>query len=481
MQFIKLTSTLKALDKDTLHQLTHYVASPYFKVSPAAGHLLQYLIYLKKEFTNKTLDPSAIAKKEPQLATPNKQTRAGNELQCATENFLAMQNWKQDSTAQEFNLLHAQKHLHLFNQAQDTHLKLDKKLVAVPEKNHEVFYHQHLLTEISFNGFAATEDNKTTNDITPVVETLDVFYALKKLRYHCEMICREQTLTIPYKPDNAEYLIATLQPYFTPQHSYVWLTLHTYHMLLATHFDTFYLHYLELKNTAQQQYPTYPIHLPDSVKETVSYALNASIMWSQKGYHQMGEEFLTWVDWYALHRILLDRGKINSILYKNTINRAVQHHRPAIYLRHFIDTYTPCLVDANKKGVVQFAEAMYLYQCGNLKLACQQFKEVSIHYDFKVLGTVRRWQFIVLYELNPHNTDALLDLIEKHLRFTQRNQADLLNFYDRHILFAKYGKLLIQANTRPLAKELLATLQGIPYFQLKEWFEEKLTLIINHK
>jgi hypothetical protein len=59
------------------------------------------------------------------------------------------------------------------------------------EQDFEVFYRRHLLTELQFGGFDAVLNRTADNDLHPVTRTLDAFYALKKLRYHCELLNRK--------------------------------------------------------------------------------------------------------------------------------------------------------------------------------------------------------------------------------------------------------------------------------------------------
>jgi hypothetical protein len=200
MSFKKLALLLPKLDKPTGKKFEDYLASPYFKTPEHAILLFNYCRKLKFKFCEKDFLPDVISKKEKQLKSKNAQAQAATALSKALEDFLSLQQWQKVKQRHPLHLMQAQKQLGLYDLFNDTASKFSSQLENCKEKDINYYELKHLLTELTVNGFDAKLKRNSSNRLQPLVKTLDEHYAIKKLRYHCELLNRRQVLEFHMSP-----------------------------------------------------------------------------------------------------------------------------------------------------------------------------------------------------------------------------------------------------------------------------------------
>ncbi len=266
----KLTATLQQLSETEIAKLEAYLRSPYFETKSPVLVLFEYLKKLHPQFEEKKMDAAYMQKKVPALGDQRKQANYGSELLNATEHFLALEDFQANTDSLNRHRLQAYKKHHLFEQFNKEHEQLLKELDKNTEQDFETFYQRHILTELALNGFDTKLNRTITNDIHPVTETLNQFYALKKLRYHCELLNRQRVLGTPYEEENMEYVLHVLQPLNHTGNSFVYLFANVYQMLKAESFAAGEAYYQLLQRFAEQNDNT---DLSPSIIEIINYTV----------------------------------------------------------------------------------------------------------------------------------------------------------------------------------------------------------------
>lgn len=293
MHLSKLVTTLQALDETTFKSLRDYVHSPYFKVPTGSVTLFDYLYPLYPDFTEKKVNPDSIGAKAQNLSTPAKQSRAGSELLEAVEEFLAVEQWPKNQRAHTFNKLQAFQRFQLpqFAKSYESEMEL---LQNNSEQDINTFFYRHLLIELSFNGFDAKMNRTSQNDLKPVIQSLDEFAALKKLRYLCEALSRKQILGISYNEEPVKDLLKILEPNTNEHYPYVYLFVNVYRMMEETAYADSDVYYQFIKQFADKQDFD---KSPQSLTEITTYTINHCLKWYNKGYETAGDEYLWWMEW----------------------------------------------------------------------------------------------------------------------------------------------------------------------------------------
>lgn len=471
MAFEKLITALQAFNKPQHQRFLLYLQSPYFNTPEAALQLYGYLARLHPLYPAGKLKTTAIAKKIPALHNKNKQAKAGTELLKMILQFIAQEEWQKNHHEQTVAQLQGLKNLHLFDWYKQIAEKTGLLQSEITHADIDTLYYRHRLTEINLNGFDARLQRNSGNNLYPVVQTLDLFYALKKLRYHCELLSRHQVLGTPYQADNINYLLQLLQPYCNPQHPYIFLFTHVYHMLSAADFTTANKHHTAIHQyiTAHSQQP-----LSASIAETIGYLINFSLQYHNTGNQQAGQYALHWYQVKLQHGLFATNNKVLPADFRNLISLCVIYGTQPGWLKTFIDTHTPLLPEPHRHNHTAFAYGQYYYFTKQYNKALPYLQQAVAKKEPVFNMIILRWQFMCLYEQNSANTQLLYQFIEAWQRQLHRSTTELHQLKEIFLKVITYSKKLLAAQNKTELQLLLAQLNSEPFFAGKYWLAKQI-------
>lgn len=470
MHLAKLIGVLKSFTKSDLNHLNKYIQSPVFLVYPPSVSLFNHLYKTAPSFTAERNSVAAIAKGNPALSTLSKQETAGSRLLQHVYNFIAYTQWQQNQDEKKRCTIQGLKALQLY----DEYNRQFEKQMDLLNQNHrqdpDTFYEKHLLTELSLNGFAAKLKRNTGNSIMPVVETLDVFYALKKLRYLCEAINRKQFFgtAIGYHEEQIPVLLKILEPYTNGQHPYVYLFVNVYRLLVSDSYEDAMLYYSLIKKLANQT-PGTPAQ---TTREAMGYAVNCLLNWYNKGYDAAGNEYLWWIDWRMKHGFLLEGNKLMPITFRNIISVSVSCYTPA-QIENLIERYGAYLPREYSETYLAFASGLQQYAGKKYRKAMHSFMQAQAKEDAVFNSSIRRWQWMCTYDLDPNDVDNLFNQLQSFEKYLHRNANELQYVIPVYKIFIEYGYRLLKATAQDSAANLFA-LQHAEHFVGRPWLMEKL-------
>lgn len=472
MHLQKLTTLLQAMDKPQFKRLRDYVHSPYFKVPYTAVELFDYLEHLHPEFSEKKLDPTFISKRVKEFPNKTKQDKAGSELVKATYDFIALYHWQKKETAALPHLVYGLKDLNLYDFSQTENEIGLKEINQCKEQNFDTFYVKHLLTETAFNGFETLLQRNAYNDISPLLQTLDEFHALKKIRYICDAISRKELLgTRQIAPATITLLLETLAPFDNEKFPYVFAFMKVYKMLTIERFYESLPYHTTIAEMAEKntQYP-----LPDYLVEAIPYSINWCLKWNAKGERETLPKYLWWIDFKMNHQLLLERNQITPISFRNIVMVAVQGYRSKAWIEEFIATYSPYLPEADRPTNLAFVTGLYLHSEKKYRLARYQYLQAQAKEEPIFNAIIRRWQFMNNFEEDPQDTDTLLNELLSFEKYLHRNEAGIHQFKPMFTIFIKYATLLLKTIDKTEKQQLKEKLKTEPFFAGKDWLEGRI-------
>lgn len=474
MQFGKLALVLKTLKTAELKRLHKFVHSPYFGVYPPSVVVFNHLQKLHPRFDENKLTAKAIARWHPQLKTIKQQETAGVRLLRAIEKFLELEEAEKHPALLNAPLLNVLRQLELATEFNRQIKKSEQALAHEPEQNIETFYDKHIATELQLNGFDARLNRSNANSILPVIKTLDEFYALKKLRYLCEALNRKVSLgaDVTYHNQHISLLLQILQPYTNPKHPYVYLFVNVYKMLSSESYEDAEIYYGLIKDYIVEHSGKKAKRISRSVHEAMGYAITCVLAWYNNGNTKAGAEYLWWINWRLQHHILLDRGRLMPVTFRNIVAASLSVNKPS-ETEKLIDHYAALLPREFANSYIAFAKGMLKYTVKQHRKAAQYLAEAQAGNDVVFNCTIRRWQFINLYESNPADTDILFSQLESFDKHLLRNKKELQHVLPQFEPFLKYATELLKADS---VETTLIQLRGGDFFTGKPWLEEQLQL-----
>jgi anaerobic selenocysteine-containing dehydrogenase len=144
-------------------------------------------------------------------------------------------------------IIDSYKKLKLNKHYQYTLEKTQQQLQQIPFKEIEQYWYLHKLIETDANRFESRNQRTTRNSIMPVIESLDIFYITKKLRYLCEAANRNDVLNIGYNTQQHELLLQIISPYNNEQYPYIYIFYRFYLMFITADMQQASVYYYELK------------------------------------------------------------------------------------------------------------------------------------------------------------------------------------------------------------------------------------------
>ena len=450
----KLTSVLKQLSETEMERLESFLQSPYFDVPTGALPLFQYLSKLHPVYDEKKTAAEFIQKKAPALGNQKRQANYGSDLLKAIEHFLAVEDFKATTDSVDRHRLQAYKKHHMFE-------------AFNKEQDIDVFYQRHILTELALTGFDANLNRTAHNQIHPVATTLNVFYAIKKLRYYCELLNRQRVLGIPYNEDNIQYLLEVLEPYNNERYPYVYLFVSVYKMLKAVNFEEGETYYQPLHAFIETLIAD---SLPQCVKETIVYAINYNQYWNNRGYKNAGKQALWWNELKIKYDLLLEHDTISPADFRFIVSLAIATDKEHGWIKNFIETYVYRLPREHFDTNSAFAWAQYYYATANYKKAMPLFQQAQAKDEAIFNAIVRRWQFMCMYEENPGDIDLLSTFLDTYEKYIQRNAASFHQYKEVFEKNIQFGKKLIKVTDAVAKNKLKVLVEAEPYFPGKEWF-----------
>jgi hypothetical protein len=471
MHLEKVVRVLKAFDDKQLDRLEDFLASPYFKVTPAAGLLLKRLRPLHPRFPEKKLAPKVLGQKDQRINTDTKQSNAGSHLLRAIEKFLAQEQFEKKQDQKARLTIIGWQELGLVDEYEKAYEKQLKKIEADAEWTTDTFWEKHRLVEASFNHFHAKLKRAPAPTMMPIVTTLDEFYAIKKIRYLVEALHRHQFFGTPFTTTKSEIesLVHTLQPYCNDRYPYVFVFMNVFRMMEEQVYEDSNIYYQFLKQFVEKH------KMSETIEEASFYAFDYCLRWYNKGYTNAAEEYLWWIEWRTANNLLYSQNKITPATFRNIIGAAL-YVRPPQWIEKSIQIHGPHLPDEYRETQIAFARGLHQYALKDFKKAIRYFLQAEAGEEVIFNGIIREWQTICLYEGDPYDTDALYNHLMSFEKYLQRNKKELRHHASSFERFIGYVFKLLKTVDEEKVGSTLIRLQNESYFFGKPWLLKQLVI-----
>lgn len=472
MHLQKLVEVLKKLDEEQLKRLDEYVRSPYFKVPPVCVLLLNRLMPLHPRFMETKMQWQKLGKKDVTLSTIAKQRNAATGLLKAIDGFIAQEQWQSNKLEFIRLKLKGYKELKLDDKFEEGFNEQMSFLENEPEQDTDTFYEKHMLVELSMQGVVARLKFAKPTDLNPILKTLDEYYSLKRLRYACEIVNRYATAGINYQEDNDVVIMGVLQKYNELQYPYVYLFVSIYKMLSSLDYRDSFYHYQKVKKFIE--YKTSSV-VSQSIKESVDYVTAYCLRWHNRGNEEAGIEYLWWIDWRLSKGLLLQKGKLMPVTFRNIVS-AAQGQSNTQKMADVINNYGAYLPSEYLDSNLSYAKGLYNYEIRNYKIAARFFLMAEAKEEPVFNCLIRYWHWKCLYEYDSNDIDSLYNSIDSFEKYIKRNLKHIKSKAKSFEFFLEYSMELLRAENKETLSLVVERLQNEAQFAGKRWLIDKFEL-----
>ncbi|MGB1241857.1 MAG: hypothetical protein ACPG49_05010 [Chitinophagales bacterium] len=464
MKGSKLSEILSTIPQKEWRNLKEYVSSPFFNKNQHLIDLLEIihkaLFYQKKQFPTKTF----IWKKLFPHKKHNEQRLfiLMSKLDKLCTDYINYQVFKEnDITHQIFTLrasLHRKMPKHFKRTFEITETKLNKQSL----RNADYYYHDYLLrVEDDFYNHT----NAKKRNIIDVVQSLDNYYLVTKLRYLCSVMNRQDLLQVEEKAEIENFTIYLKK--FDLKKLFV---LRIYQLTLDTLLKPEETENYDILKNLLNKHKN--LLAKNETKDLYLYLQNYLVKKLNAGQ----EEYIK--DLFSLYKDMLDNvllkegGGLNLQYFKNIVTTALRQ-QAFEWTETFIKTHYTKLPKQDQ-------EDAYCYNIGNLYFYQQKFWEAMqtlLQVNSRNMAYYLGAKSILLksyYELEEE--EALLSLTHSFATYIRRNKVlsdkNKRNYLNMIKFIKKMGKL--RKGEIRKAKRLLQTLNETSNVMEKQWLVRKI-------
>lgn len=409
MQKIALYQALSTFEKKEWLQFQQYVSCPLFNTNKTIIKCLKYLY--KHQDSLFELDSTIVFKhlfpEVPYDVQKLKDTRS--RLFRLLKQFWVLQK-KQDDDLFILQELRKRKLSSLYQSHYKALLKRQE-----PPKNAQYYYQKYLLIEEKERFTELGEVRQTKDRLQEMVDHLDSFYIIKKLKWSCEMLNRSRIVNTNYSLHLIEDIEKLIQQ-AEISHLQVPLIV-LYHQV-----------YLSLTQKKSEPYFKQLCLLLEkhvgvlSKSEAVSlyrYAQNYCIGKINKGENSYMQELFDIYKQLLSNELILENGVLAHPHYKNIVTLGLRL-KSYDWIKNFIEDYQVYLVEHIRENAYHFNLATYFYETGDFNQVVQLLNSVEftdVYYEISSKYILMK----VYYDLEEF--PLLSYLIISFERYIKRNKA----------------------------------------------------------
>lgn len=473
----KIVELFSLLSKAQVKELKKWVEAPCYNTDKAVVDFYEYLASFHPRFSEKNMDVVAILKKVKSINSENKLNQKATALLSVIEIFLV--NTSNDvSINTEIAIIKNYKYLVLEKHFKQRYNKALTTAMKKTFKEPDDYYNIHLLEQSKFEGFAANTQRNNINNIYPIIDSLDIFYFSKKLRYLVETANRHLFIGTPFNHHDAETFITQIAVYNQLEYPYIYCFYRVYALLNSKINEDAVKAYNELKMFLE----AYKKHIHKiDYSGIIGYMQNFCLRCINHDIGNYEIDFLYWVDEQIAENILLEKQLIQPAHYRNIVAAAIKADN-ITFAENFIEQYAHFLPSEHKEAFSLYTKALLAYAQKNYTKA-QKIIAQTPNGDTKTFDALLKKLLLkCCYDNAETDIIHLLETIKNFESFLNYNKEKLAGNYMVLKKFSQYYQLLAKAqlNNKNL-QQIITQLTAEPSFADKDWLLHRFESLIHKK
>ncbi len=451
------------LSSEQMERLSEFVRSPYFNKNRVVAFLFDYLKSHYPDFDDSSMTSEALRKNVKGITGANDLGRKLNRLLELTEEFLSLENNRNDF-AERIGTLKAYKKLQLPKHFEFLAKQLRKEFEEKPFKDFDHRWLMHELEEELFEGFDKGLLRIPENSADKVMETLIRFYLTKKLCYVAEAVNRERVLGKIIAENDKNEMLDFLHSKKDDKDLYLALYGNIFKMNLEKSPEKAAIFYQELKKAVF----SFPHFIPeDEIRNACGYLQNFCVNLSNKGDKKYLGELIQIIQFRISKRILLTNSMINPQLFKNVVGAAIKLSKTN-WVKNFIRRYEKYLPEEFRSDYYNLAAGQVFYHekkyvDASRRLAIASHNKNDIYFGF----AVKKLLLKIGYESNDLALESYIESYRKHLERNRKKIGEAAPILEK---FYKYFQMLADEDSDSEEMEiLLSKLLAEENFADKDW------------
>lgn len=437
MQDTKVVRQISAMDGRERERLRQFVHSPYFNRHEGTIKLLDFVL-------------CELGKTKPKLKEARAQDAvkgSGTEqsladLQSALmkliNQFLAVEQLNEESFHQEVLTLKRTKELQRFNLLENRGKRLDSKVAKHKFRDGDT--HLAAYEWKSINGYHQGEtDRADTREMQAMLNHLDRYYMVEKLRHACKLTANMMMLNTHYEflflESVLEYLNSEAGSSLIASGKEPSIDCY-YHILMSLQEPDDYSHYARLLYYLGEGFPRLPL---EHQRDVYSFASNYCIQRIRSGHAGYRSELMDLYRRGIDTGIIYIKGEISEYDYKNivTLGSASQEFD---WTGRFIEEHRERLPAAKRDNAYALNKANYLYALKRLDEAARLLVTVT---DSDIVYHLARVVLEIRIAYDQEDQEYALNLLETFRLYVRRSRKMSTKDKRSYINYTRFTRQLV--------------------------------------
>ena len=436
MQDTKVVRQITAMDGRERERLRQFVRSPYFNRHEATSKLLDFI--LKELGKNKPKLEEARARDAVRgSGTGQKLNDLLSGLMKLINRFLAVEQLQSEAFREEVLTLKRTKELHRYKLLDNRGKRLDTKVAK--HKFRDADTHLAAYEWKDINGYRQGETNRTdTREMQAMLNHLDRFYLVEKLRHACQLTANMMMLSTHYdllfldpildylRSETGEKLRASgAEPSIDAY----------YHILMSLREPENKSHYDRMLFYLDEGFDQLPLR---HQKDIYTFATNYCIARVRKEPEYLNE-LMSLYRRALQNGIIYEKDEISEFDYKNivTLGAATKEFD---WTERFIEDNRERLPAARRDNAYALNKAKFLYSLGRLDEAADLLITVT---DSDVVYHLARVVLEVRIAYDQQDQEYTLNLLETFRLYVRRNRKMSTKDKRSYTNYTRFTKSLV--------------------------------------
>ncbi len=458
----KLIQLLGTLSKKEMRALSLFLASPYFNTNPELVRFFELIRNAYPSFKKLKGGKEVIFQQlYPKESFDDKRVRyLMSDLLKLAEQFLLVQRIERKPVESGLHLLDELNQRGLSKHYQQQRNKVVSSFPGNDMIDLDHFAVKLRLSDIDQEFFHLKRQRHIGDDPQEASDNLNRYFVLKKLKYACSMLNRQEVFSQNYDlglPEDWSNWLAN-NDFWGEEIIRVYA-----YVYRAFRFQKEPIHFQQLKDWLLQNSTGASLR---DLKDLHLYAINYCARKIRQGRHEYSDEALSLYLNGIKFGALLEDGYFSPWSFGNVVKLALRLEKYG-WIEQFMQDHEHYLPPGFRENTMLYNYAeLYVYKREHSKalnlLVRVEFSDLSYHLGSRIMLAK------IYYELDEEN--ALLSLMDSFVKFLKRNKKVSENIRRTCLNFCD----LLQAITRGRTVGIEEKIRTLPLLTDREWLLEKL-------
>ena len=461
----KLVILLKSFDSKELRAFKDFVSSPFFNKNEELTLFYAYLKKIAPHFPLKKIKREEVYKAVfPKRAYDEKHLNyLMSFLLKLAEQFIGHQKYMQSGILPEYHILASCIERDLEKNYANIYSKTNKKLHDNPYRDHHYYYQCYLLSSLADTNFLKKKIRKFDKNLQEASDNFDIYYLCRKLKYACEILDRQKTLSVKYD----QKLIKELSLYLAqhPHETVPQIAIY-YQIYLTLTKEKGDKHFVSLKSLLKKYIDKIP---HEEMKQIYYYTLNFCIRSARHNEEKYIEESLDLYLDGIKRGLLFENNYLSPWTFKNTVKAGLRLKRYN-WTEEFILKYYHEIAEEFRMNALNYNLADLHYYKKDFQKSQDYLKKVEFSDIFYALNT-KMMLLKIYYETNEE--EALYSLVASFRVFLKRNKLISNNVKEAYLNFIKMLQGLMKKEHKSM-ENLQAEIKLLQSLTSRNWLLQQI-------